>query len=230
MKRIAIFVEGQTEQIFVNKLLIEMAGKKNIAIELKRFAGIGKPQLHIHDANSASPSTPNHGALIYDCCGDEGVKSRILEEYESLFAKNYSEVIGIRDLFPLTDLEKLESRLNIGLPKHTSIVVAVNEIEAWFLADYEHFAGIDSGLTKAFVQSKCVELGFDPYIDDATARPQPSADLNAIYQLAGKGYTKKKKNAERTIECLDYAKIYLELNSKIVKLGEFISKMDCFLS
>ena len=46
MKRIAIFVEGQTEQIFVNKLLIEMAGKKNIAIELKRFAGIGKPQLH----------------------------------------------------------------------------------------------------------------------------------------------------------------------------------------
>jgi aromatic ring hydroxylase len=73
-------------------------------------------------------------------------------------------------------------------------------------------------------------LGFDPYIDDATARPKPAKDLQAIYQLAGKTYNKKKTNVERTIECLDYAKIYLELNSKIVKLGEFIFKIDCFLS
>ena len=230
MKRIAIFVEGQTEQIFVNKLLIEIVGQKNLAIELMKFAGKGKPKIQILHGEMVTPTAPSHGVLIYDCGGDEGVKPRILEEYQSLFAQNYLEVIGLRDLYRLTDLAKLENRLSNGLPPNTSIVVAVNEIEAWFLANYEHFTKIDTLLTKAFVQSNSAVLGFDPYVDDPIARAQPSADLNAIYGLAGKGYTKKKTHTERTIECLDYAKIYLELSSKIVKLGEFIFKIDCFLS
>jgi hypothetical protein len=37
MKKIAFYVEGQTEQFFINKLLIEIAGRKNIEIELKKF-------------------------------------------------------------------------------------------------------------------------------------------------------------------------------------------------
>jgi hypothetical protein len=230
MKRIAIFVEGQTEQIFVNKLLIEIAGQKNLAIELMKFSGKGKAKIQIPHSNLATSTAPSHGVLIYDCGGDEGVKTRILEEYQSLFEQNYLEVIGIRDLYPLTDLEKLENRLSNGLPTNTSIVVAVNEIEAWFLADYEHFTQIDAALTKVFIQLKSAVLGFDPYVDDPIARPQPSRDLNAIYQLAGKSYTKKKKNAERTIECLDYAQIYVTFKPKIAKLGEFISKIDLFLS
>ena len=39
MKRIAFFVEGQTEQLFINKLLIEIAGHKNIAINLFQLRG-----------------------------------------------------------------------------------------------------------------------------------------------------------------------------------------------
>ena len=35
MKKLAIFVEGQTEQIFVKKLLEEIAGRKNIRIDIK---------------------------------------------------------------------------------------------------------------------------------------------------------------------------------------------------
>ena len=38
MKKIAFFVEGQTEQLFINKLLIEIAGQKNILVELSRSA------------------------------------------------------------------------------------------------------------------------------------------------------------------------------------------------
>jgi hypothetical protein len=34
VKKLAIFVEGQTEQIFVRKLLEEIAGKKNIRINI----------------------------------------------------------------------------------------------------------------------------------------------------------------------------------------------------
>ena len=35
MKKIAFYVEGQTEQFFVKTLLIEIAGYKNIEIELE---------------------------------------------------------------------------------------------------------------------------------------------------------------------------------------------------
>ncbi|GCL36046.1 hypothetical protein SR1949_11460 [Sphaerospermopsis reniformis] len=35
MKKLAIFVEGKTEQIFVKKLLTEIAGKLHISIEIK---------------------------------------------------------------------------------------------------------------------------------------------------------------------------------------------------
>jgi len=34
VKKLAIFVEGQTEQIFVEKLLKEIAGRNRIAIEV----------------------------------------------------------------------------------------------------------------------------------------------------------------------------------------------------
>ncbi len=39
MKKIAFYVEGLTEQFFINKLLIEIAGQKNIEIELRQFQG-----------------------------------------------------------------------------------------------------------------------------------------------------------------------------------------------
>lgn len=35
MKKLAIFVEGKTEQIFVEKLLREIAGQLNISIEIQ---------------------------------------------------------------------------------------------------------------------------------------------------------------------------------------------------
>lgn len=42
MKKITFFVEGQTEQLFINKLLIEIAGQKNISVELEQFQGYGR--------------------------------------------------------------------------------------------------------------------------------------------------------------------------------------------
>jgi hypothetical protein len=40
VKKLAIFVEGKTEQIFVAKLLREIAGKFQISIEIKSRQGI----------------------------------------------------------------------------------------------------------------------------------------------------------------------------------------------
>jgi predicted ATP-dependent endonuclease of OLD family len=107
MKKIAIFVEGQTEQFFINKLLIEIAGKKNILIELKKFSGKKtSPKRDIYPKTFATPTNPKHSVLIYDCGGDDSVKSRIIEENQDLQNDGYLEIIGLRDLYPLNDLTK----------------------------------------------------------------------------------------------------------------------------
>lgn len=230
MKKIAIFVEGQTEQFFINKLLIEIAGLKNIVVTLKKYKGKGKPTEEIFPKTQVQPTNPQHSVLIYDCGGDESVKSRITEEYQGLVNEGYQEVIGIRDLFPLPDLKKLEKRLVIGLPQKASIIIAVNEIEAWFLSEGNHFQCIDTRLTSEFINSSRLNLGFDPYGDDMTLQAQPSKDLKAIYQLVGKTYSKKKDHVERTVECLDYANIYLHLRYKISKLNDLVIKIDSFLT
>jgi len=235
MKKIAFYVEGQTEQFFINKLLIEIAGRKNIAIELKKFGGKNNvPTNTIFPKSVANASHPQYSALIYDCGGDTAVKPRILDDYATLMASGYVKIIGIRDLFPLTDLLKLENYLKFGngtnippLPDKSQIIVAVHEIEAWFLSEFTHFSKLDDRLTTDYIKCEC---GIDPCIDDMTLLPNPAVNMKEIYELVGKHYTKNKKHVEHTVECLDYANIYLTLRSQIAKLNELIVEIDVFLS
>jgi len=186
---------------------------------------------------------PKHHALILDCVGDGGVKPRILEDYQRLFSKGYSEIIGLLDLYPKTDLAKFENELINGtikngrtitqpLPINTDIVVAVNEVESWFLSECTHFICIDKKLTISLITSNA---GFDPCTDDMTLRSHPAMDLHTIYQFANQSYMnskgKKRKNrVERTVECLDYTDIYIKLRDRITKLNQLISKIDRFLT
>ena len=80
------------------------------------------------------------------------------------------------------------------------------------------------------VASNSSVLGFNPYVDDMTLRYKPSEDLKRIYQLVNKTYTKKKIHIERTVECLDYGNIYINLSPKVAKLGDLISKINNFLT
>ncbi|MBK6999151.1 MAG: hypothetical protein IPH35_03985 [Rhodoferax sp.] len=243
MKKIAFYVEGLTEQLFINKLLIEIAGQKNIEIKLERFQGAGKNCCtEIYPKTTSQPSNPRHHALIFDCAGDGGVKSRMLEDYQRLFLQGYTEIVGLLDLYPRTDLQLFQSNLRNGvvrngvkialpLPINTSIIIAVREVESWFLAECKHFQFVDTILTNSFIVSR---VGFDPCNDDMTTRDHPAEDLHAIYQLAGKSYLdgknrKRKNKIERTVECLDYSDIYLTLGRKINELDELICKIDNFL-
>ena len=240
MKKIAFYVEGQTEQFFINTLMIEIAGRKNIQIELQQFQGKGKPSKAIFPKTSAEPTNHQHTALIFDCMGDGGVKPRILQDAASLFAQGYSEVVGIRDLFPLIDIIKLETELQNGtirngrrvtqpLPVNTSMLVAIREIEDWFLAEYNHSAKINSSLV--FDSAQISTLGFNPLEDDLTTRNTSAAsDLKSVYKLVNETYKKSRDKVERTVECLDYANLYLNVKDKFPKLTELIRKIDNFLS
>ncbi|BAZ88072.1 DUF4276 family protein [Dolichospermum compactum] len=228
MKKLAIFVEGKTEQIFVAKLLREIAGKFQISIEIKSRQGINFDNVIMKDSVT---SETKFYVLIYNSCRDESVVSDMKEWYHRLTEDGYDRVIGLRDVYPISiaDKSKLERGLNYTLPKGVipiNIVLAVMEVESWFLAEYNHFLKIDPGLTPEQIQSI---FGFNPQTDDMEQRPHPADDLKQIYNYAGKGYNKSEKQINRLASNLDYEFLYMYLANSVPSLGEFVGYIDKFM-
>lgn len=233
MNKLAVFVEGQTEQIFMEKLLVEMAEAKSVRIEKRKATGgqTSKRRMRLLEASNIE-STHKYYVVIYDCGTDSRVGSDIKERYEGLVASGYTAIIGIRDVYPQdrNDIPKIRAGLTYQLrtsPINVLFVLAVMEIEAWFLAEYTHFSRISSALTLELIKSR---LDFDPRIDDMQQRPHPSEDLDAIYGLVGYAYNKSKTNVQRTVNELDYAMVYCELTRKFGDLNNLIEGIDRYFS
>jgi hypothetical protein len=230
MNKLAVFVEGQTEQLFTEKLLIEIAGRKNIHIEKRELTG-GRKSLRQRLYFRNVDSKKKYFAYIVDCKSDSTVKSDIVDNYNSLVREGYSAIIGIRDVYPIkrAEIPKLRYRLNYLVktkPIMPVFILSVMEIEAWFLAEHTHFQRIHEGLTIDRIKA---EMNFDPSQDNMELRDSPSQDLHQIYALEGLAYTKRKGHRERTVEALDYAEIYLKLSSKLQAIREFVSEIDKFM-
>jgi hypothetical protein len=238
-RKLAIFVEGQTELIFVERLLDEIAGLNTILFSRHEARGgaSGSRRLFKLGESPALP-TQKYYVQIIDCGTDNRVVSDIRDNYDRLVASGFEAIIGVRDLRgefqgrPLTqaDLPMVLRLCNFKirtLPFRVKFVIAVMELEAWFLAEHTHFLKIDPTLTCALIQTK---QGFDPSTDDMEARTQPSNDLTAIYNLAGKTYTKRRSYAVRTILALDFARIYADLGVKLASLQLLLTALDRFLT
>ena len=233
MKRIAFFVEGQTEQIFVNRLIKEILGTQQINIIQKQFrGGTNIPKQEIV-RNSSFSRKPKYEVLIFDCGADNRVKSEILENISNLREKGYEMIIGVRDLYPIPadDLEKLEKGLMYLPNKHKKdapfydMIIAVHEIEAWFLAENHHFQRIDKRLTSKFIKDR---LGFDPYTIDPESRVHPAKDLDNIYKLVGKSYTKRYNATLRVVNKLDFNNIRNQIRHDINSLNKLIKSIEKF--
>jgi hypothetical protein len=232
-KKIAIFVEGQTERMFVTKLLQEITGYKNISIEIWEAKG-SRNNRNITLINSIVVEDTPFFALLYDCGSESHVVSDIKKQHKSLIKRNFEKIIGLRDLYPkpLTDKQGIEDGIKgflkplikNGIP--ISVILAIIEVEAWFLAEAMFFSKIDNRLTTDFILQNC---GIDLINLDVEQRPHPSEDLNNIYRLIGKTYDKNKEQVKDIVEHLDYKFIYLELVNTVKQLEKLIKEIDSFL-
>ncbi|MGM3304850.1 DUF4276 family protein [Anabaena sp. WFMT] len=228
MKKLAIFVEGLTEQIFVEKLLKEIAGIINISIEIQSKEGRNFATLIMKYPVTCATK---FYVLIYNSGGENNVVSDMKDQYNSLTASGYERVIGLRDVYPipLAQKSRLQSGLRSSLPTGTipiNIVLAVMEIEAWFLAEYNHLLKIDPRLTPDQIQAS---FGFNPKTDDMEQRANPADDMKQIYNYVGKGYNKREKQLNRLASNLDYEFIYIKLVNSVPSLGKFIKHIDKYM-
>jgi hypothetical protein len=113
-KKLAVFVEGLTEQEFTIRLLTELAGKQAIKFEvLKQDRGY----LSFVEFRLNAAQRPIIHVLVANCCHDKQVKSQINANYNKLQSDGYSLIIGLRDVHPLkhADIPKLTKELQTGL-------------------------------------------------------------------------------------------------------------------
>lgn len=231
MDRLAVFVEGYTESVFVERLFEEIAGRCNVLIEKREIRGGSTVKRTMKLVEAAKPATgQKYFVLILDCGGDSLVKTRILEEHKNLTQKGYVKIIGIRDVRP--DFSRKEiPKLEANLPKYiktsfipVEFILAIMEIEAWFLAESSHFPKIDPSITLNKIKEA---LGFDPENDVMEERLAPAEDLNNCYAIGGKTYMKHL--AQDTVNALDIVRMYVEFRSKCKYFERLVNSIELFL-
>jgi len=200
VKKLAIFVEGQTERVFIERLLTEVVRTRHLRIESYSAAGggsAGARTLKLMQVVNPS-SQEKFFAMIVDCGSDGRVRSDIGERYSTLVAAGYSAIIGIRDVYPdvvYADIPKLRVGLQTGLsetPIKVLFVLGVMEIESWFLSEFTHFNRVHANLTPGVIAHA---LGFDPEKEDMQVRTHPASDLNDAYHLVGAHMTNHERRS-----------------------------------
>ncbi len=235
----AVFVEGQTEQLFVSKMIREIAGRKNLQIETRKATG-SKKRRYLQQLYS-DPDFPDvrYYVLIVDCSNYENVVSDMCEQFEALYGQGYARIIGLRDVYPAcrrADVARLERSLEkairqfVPVPRKPPVVLlAVMEIEAWFIAEHTHFTKIDPTITLELISER---FGFDPSRDNCERIDHPARQLDEMYMLAKHRYRKRKREARRTVNNLDYALLYADTgtHTRVPRLLCLVQQIDDFLA
>jgi len=199
-----LFVEGQTEQHILSRLACELCGWDNLSYLWYRchndrlfFAG-----------QQDNPSATHHLA-IYNCEGDESVAFRLRERYTHLVDEGTSLFLLLRDLYP-TRADRAEAPEVLSLmrqflpsgPPLPICVLAVMEIEAWFFAEYHHFARLDASLTPERIHEL---TDFHPVLGDCETIAHPAPLLDTVYRtIPGRSYTKRAAQSAAVAEWLNY--------------------------
>ena len=123
MKKLALYVEGLTEQLFVQSLVEFCAVDCNVNIESKR-GNLGRKIERIYMEIEAKKLGigDEYFVLIVDCGSDESVVSDIVNSYENLIREEFSLILGLRDVRPEFSRDEVD-KLRAGME---SSVAALN--------------------------------------------------------------------------------------------------------
>ena len=233
MRRLAIFVEGLTEQILVRQLLQAMLDQNRIAIQTVKITGGHNVRMSFTVMRAAHVlSHTEYYIMVYDCGGETNVKGYLMAQRDKLVSSGYSMIMGLRDVYPnfkREEVSKLIRGLNYRLPQKraaTQIYLAVMETEAWFLGEYRHLKKVSGKLTPRYIESR---LGFNPQTDNMEERDRPAEDMKRVYRLVGHDYTKKRDKLNSVVRKLDFNYFTHGLADRMPSLGIFVDGLERFL-
>jgi len=229
MTKVAVFCEGETEQLFCQSLFNEVfVDKCEVQLE-KLYGKQGNRYLQLQFHRPLQGQ--EYLIRLFDCGGggDQSVISEVQDLHKKFITEyEYDFIIAIRDVFPLSRdrinpmITKFRQRIPTNPvadnPASVFLILSVMEIEAWFLAEHTHFQQIDARLSAGFIKDN---FGFDPVTGDMEMRPHPKADLERIYESAGRRY-----HISQTVKALDMTRMYAELPQRYSPLAELTRILD----
>jgi hypothetical protein len=232
MRKLAVFVEGQTERIFLERLVTEVAGSKNVLIDSMQATG-GRRQARTFSMirGTRTLTTEKFYVLVVDSTAETRVKSDIIDQYDGLSSAGYEQIIGLRDVRPTFgrhEIAKLERQLPYGVrqkPVVVRFILAVMEVEAWFLGEFTHLARVAPGFR---IEDFSARVGFDLRLTNPEDRDAPSSDLSLAYSVGGKAYSKARVAVEATVDAIDYEVLYVDTASRVRSLGKLVEALDGF--
>lgn len=232
MRKLAIFVEGLTEQILVRQLLQAVLDRNRIAIQTVKITGGHNVRMSFTVMRAAHvEQLTDYYIMVYDCGGETNVKGYLMAHRDKLVSSGYRAIMGLRDVYPNfqhSDVPRLIKGLNYRLLQKgavTRIYLAVMETEAWFLGEYRHLKKVSPKLTPEYIEKR---LGFNPRTGNMEERDHPSADIKSVYHLVGHDYTKKRDRLNSVVRKLDFSYFTHGLAEKMPSLGEFVRGLEQF--
>lgn len=211
MRKIAIFVEGNTELIFVREYLRKRFEYQDLEIECRKrqFGRFDKVPYPI-----PNPNAKFHFRII-DVGGDGNVLDSMLSDENLLQRIGYEKIIGLRDMFSesykkavkqplrivpaISDkfIERANSRIleQAKSPTKMKLCFAIMEIEAWFLAIPNIWA--KKGIST--VQLKSIFKADSSTIDPETTFLHPTETIKDILKIINEPYRKQADEVESLV-------------------------------
>ena len=226
-RKIAIFVEGDTELVFVRHFLNTWY---NYDANLYGFEcyKLQSNNKHTVPYPVGSRNSENFYEIIV-VGNDNSVLSKMLSRAEELGNAGFSSIIGLRDMFCdkyhqasshgrvvstslnakfINMAQKEISQSQLSNKQYIHLHFAIMEVEAWLLGMNRLPMVIDSSLTAVSIkESLDIDLSQDPEMTIY----HPAVVLNNIYNLSGKTYGKHTDDTEKIISQLlreDFEQLY----------------------
>lgn len=237
-RKITIFVEGDTELIFVRNFLNTWYNYDANSLGMECY------KLQSNRPNPVpyfigSRDSENFYQIII--VGNDNIASKILSRAEELGKAGFSTIVGLRDMYcdtyhkHLTHGRIVSSELNDKfkqiaqetidntlLPNKSTIHIhfAIMEVEAWLLGIESLLTYLDSKLDMKTIKE---QLGLDLSEDPETTIYHPAYKLEQLFALADKQYGKHTDVTEKLLSKLmktDYEQLYH--SGKCYSFHEFV--------
>jgi hypothetical protein len=236
MIKTAIFVEGQTELIFIRELLLKIFEYQRIALECYTL-------FTDSNFNPTEYAFPNDKAeyffQIINVGNDQSVLTRILRREKFMWDAGFSRIIRLRDMYSREYREeahnhKIDPAINQkfidgvrGQIKSANIhfSFAIMEVEAWLLGLRKAFSKMNEKLTPAFIEEK-LKVNLDT-INPEEAFFHPANEVAAIFGLVGRNYNKSKGDINAIVSFIA-REDYFELmeSGRCDSFKEFMNFLD----
>lgn len=226
-RKIAIFVEGDTELVFVRHFLNTWYNydANLLGFECYKLQSNNK---HTVPYPIGSRNSENFYEIII-VGNDNSVLSKMLSRAEELGNAGFSSIIGLRDMFCdkyhqasshgrvvstslnakfISSAQNAITQSQLNNKQDIHLHFAIMEVEAWLLGMNRLPMVIDSSFTVTDIKDN---LGIDLSQDPEMSIYHPAVVLKSIYNLSGKTYGKHTDDTERVISQLmreDFEQLY----------------------